>query len=93
MMQRKKQKKKLLTINFKHPIIMSNYIKHDWENKQGTINAQSVKSDFEKAVERANNNPANQPRYDKVKMKSYTPINGIPHKIVDGKFEPLTKIQ
>lgn len=61
--------------------------KHPWEANQPAKKSRSTKEEFEELVKRATK------KLDKPKQpKTYRMIDGVPHKIVNGIWVPLTKM-
>lgn len=63
--------------------------KHPWEFKQKAIRSTTSKEEFEKLVEEASKK---NEKSITANPKSYREIKGIPHKLKDGIWVPLTRI-
>lgn len=61
--------------------------KHPWEYKQPAKVSRTSKEEFEELLKRAKKKEEKP-----IQAKTYRLINGIPHKIVDGKWVPLTRM-
>lgn len=64
---------------------MSN--KHPWEYKQPAKVTKISKEEFEELIKKSKKKEE-QP----IEPKTYRMHNGIPHKVVDGKWVPLTRM-
>jgi len=53
---------------------------------------EQIKSDFKTALDKALLNPANKVKYKTETGTRYVTIDGVPNKIVDGVYIPLTRI-
>lgn len=70
--------------------------KHPWDKKHKptfvNVSKEEAKIAFEKVLEKANKMAGNKEKYTPNVQTSYMTRDGIPHKLKDGQWIPLTKI-
>ena len=64
--------------------------KHPWEANQPARKSKTTKEEFDESVKKATKK-LDKPRQPQ-QPKTYRIIEGIPHKVVNGKWVPLTKM-